>query len=92
MRRNDGFDVFGSEFDQDFVKFVECDLVVLAKGCFKRRNVLDYVAAFLATLALAVHPQSDDLGIVAGELIDVGILVCIGHSLQVIEIRARPRR
>ena len=88
MRRDHGLDILGSRFDQNFVEFIGCDLVISAKRCLQQWNISDDVAAFCTTLTLMVHPQSDDLGVGARRPIDISVLVGIGHSLQVVEIQS----
>lgn len=77
MRRDDCLDVFGSQFDQDLVELVQRHFVVLAKSGLELGNVSNDVTAFLTALGLAVHPQSDDLGVIPNQLVDVSVLIGI---------------
>lgn len=90
MRRDDGLDVLGCQFDQNFVELVQSYFVVLAKSGFELGNVSNNVTAFLAALSLTVHPQSDDLGVVTDQLVNVSVLISIGQSLEVIQVGTSP--
>lgn len=90
MRRDDRLHVLGHKLDQHFVKLIKSDLVVLSESGLQLGNVPDNVAAFLATRSLAIYPEPDDFRVELAQLVDVGILIGIGHALKIVQVGTSP--